>query len=273
MGVFLPCRCPPLPTPPPHPLDPILVTSTAECWGSGLKPAMELRANRPQGCLIGWKQLAQALHHSEPCLTSAGSSEIENRGEKLLFEFIRANTELFCHFRAWRWVLGFLHPLTPLPGLFPTLFNIPSVHKCSLPSLLSFHNPSPSSTSLTHSPSSLHSVLSIMNVLWCSAAHLSGHQRAESVCVGTVCVVMHVCQLTKHSSAHRSIFCTKCACAHTHTHFHALYSCVSADYWLPYTGVRALWSSHFRQNFKGRVQTFSQLHVWTLLGVLRKEWM
>lgn len=154
---------------------------------------MELRANRPQGRLIGWKQLAQALHHSEPCLTSAGSSEIENRGEKLLFEFIRANTELFCHFRVWRWVLGFLHPLAPLPGLFPTLFNFPTVPKCSLPSLLSFHNPSPSSTSLTHSPSppsSLHSVLSIMNVLWCSAARLSGHQRAESerVCRYCVCV-------------------------------------------------------------------------------------
>lgn len=38
------------------------------------------------------------------------------------------------------------------------------------------------------SPSSFHSVLSIMNVPWCSAAHLSGHLRA--VCV---CAVVHVC--------------------------------------------------------------------------------
>ena len=67
--------------PPNHPLEPLLVTSTAECWGSGRKPPVKPRASQPPELPIGSKWLALALHHSRSCLTSAGSSGWENKSE------------------------------------------------------------------------------------------------------------------------------------------------------------------------------------------------
>lgn len=89
------------PFPPTHPPDPLLITSTAECWGSGRKLPVEPWANRLRGPLIGWKWPVWALRHSWPCLTSAGSSERERKrrggGQRERREVSGKNRQPFPH--------------------------------------------------------------------------------------------------------------------------------------------------------------------------------
>ncbi len=117
-----------------HLLDLLPVTSTTECWGSGQKVPLMLRAKRPGGPLTGWKWLVLALHRSWPCLTSAGSSECQKkreRGEKSELKSIRAKIDSYSLTPYAGGLRSIFQP--DCPASINPFFTVISAASCSLP--------------------------------------------------------------------------------------------------------------------------------------------